>query len=65
MTGLAGTILAVLMVGSTHYVDVGKSTDAIIYYPSETVAHMTLPGGPTWKGEMKINANGYFVNWEV
>lgn len=64
MAALEGTLLAVLLVGSTHYVDIGKSKDAVIYYPSETVAHMTLPDGPTWKGSLKINADGYFVNWE-
>ena len=61
---LTAKILAVLMIGSTHYIDIGKDTDAVIYYPSETVAHMTLPGGPTFKGDLKINESGYFVDWQ-
>lgn len=40
---LENVVLTVLMIGNTHYVDVNQSADAIIYYPSETVAHMTLP----------------------
>ena len=61
---LTAKILAVLMIGSTHYIDIEKDTDAVIYYPSETVAHMTLPGGPTFKGDLKINESGYFVDWQ-
>lgn len=61
---LTGKILAVLMIGSTHYIDIGKDTDAVIYYPSEAIAHMTLPGGPTLKGDLKINETGYFVEWQ-
>lgn len=61
---LTAKILAVLMIGSTHYIDIGKDTDAVIYYPSETVAHMTLPDGPTFKGDLKINESGYFVDWQ-
>ncbi|MEP4432720.1 MAG: hypothetical protein ABJ349_10975, partial [Hyphomicrobiales bacterium] len=58
---LTAKILAVLMIGSTHYIDIGKGTDAVIYYPSETVAHMTLPDGPTWKGKLELKQEGYFV----
>lgn len=51
------------MIGSTHYVDVGKEVDAIIYYPTPTEAHMTLPGVPAMKGVLKIVADGYHVAW--
>lgn len=61
---LTAKILAVLMIGSTHYIDIGKDTDAVIYYPTETIAHMTLPDGPTWKGELELKAEGYFVKWD-
>ena len=64
MEMLTTKLLALLMIGTTHYVDVGKSADAVIYYPSATVAHMTLPDGPTWKGKMALKADGYFVAWE-
>ncbi len=63
MAILEGSVLAVLIVGMTHYIDIGKETDAVIYYESETAAHMTLPGGVTWEGTMKLKADGYFVDW--
>lgn len=64
MTILTGQILAVLMIGSTHYVDVGKASDAVIYYPSETEAHMRVPDGPSWTGALEMRQDGYFVNWQ-
>jgi len=64
MSQLLGQVLAVLMVGSTHYVDVGQKTDAVIYYPTKTVAHMTLPNGKTWRGSLEIRKDGYFVDWK-
>lgn len=63
MTILTSKILAIFMIGSTHYVDVGKDTDAVIYYPSESVAHMTLPGLSPMKGELTIQDDGYHVKW--
>lgn len=63
MTFLEGKLLAIFMVGSTHYVDVGKGTDAVIYYPTETEAHMSVPDGPTWKGALELREDGYFVDW--
>ena len=64
MKKLTGETLQTLMVGCTHYLDIGKETDAVIYYASATVAHMTLPAGPTYKGSIKINHDGYVTNWE-
>ena len=64
MSVLTSKILAVLMIGSTHYVDVGRDTDAIIYYPTPTVAHMTLPGVPAMKGTMTLKEDGYHVAWD-
>ncbi|MEL7525900.1 MAG: hypothetical protein AAFN16_09035 [Pseudomonadota bacterium] len=50
---LTGKLLAVVMIGSTHYVDIGQGEDAIIYYPNESVAHMQLPTADTpLKGEV-------------
>ncbi|MEO0911922.1 MAG: hypothetical protein AAFY59_02890 [Pseudomonadota bacterium] len=63
MAVLEGLTLAVVMVGMTHYVDIGQGTDAVIYYESETEAHMTLPNGVTWEGTMVLKADGYFVDW--
>ncbi len=64
MTILAGETLPTMMVGSTHYVDIGKDTDAVIYYASRTLAHMTLPDGPTLKGRLEIGHDGYSIDWE-
>ncbi|MEL6678416.1 MAG: hypothetical protein AAFQ51_06890 [Pseudomonadota bacterium] len=63
MDPLTGPILAIVMIGNTHYVDVGGATDAIIYYPTETVAHMTLPGRDPLLGDMKMTPGGYHVAW--
>lgn len=64
MTPLEGTALKAILIGSTHYVDVGKDADAITYFPSETEAHMSLPGGPTFKGRLELKQDGYFVSWD-
>ncbi len=64
MTPIIGKALAILMIGSTHYVDVGQSEDAVIYYPTETTAHMQLPGKPALTGDLRLLDNGYFVNWQ-
>jgi hypothetical protein len=63
MMELTGAALAVLMVGATHYVDVGRGKDAVIYYPTETAAHMVLPDGKTFKGTWQATQRGYFVSW--
>ncbi|MEO0542234.1 MAG: hypothetical protein AAFY99_00335 [Pseudomonadota bacterium] len=64
MNTLTDTILAILMIGNTHYVDVGADTDAVIYYQSEQVAHMTLPGQDAWIGDLKLMKDGYHVAWK-
>jgi len=51
------------MIGSTHYVDIGKGTDAIIYYPTETTAFMIIPDGPTMTGVVEMLEDGYRVKW--
>ncbi|MEO0496791.1 MAG: hypothetical protein AAF141_05395 [Pseudomonadota bacterium] len=57
-------ILSVIMIGNTHYVDVGQEVDAVIYYPSETEAHMTLPGVPAMEGQLTLKSDGYHVAWD-
>ena len=64
MSVLVGKILAILMIGSTHYVDVGSGSDAIIYYPSETAAHMKLPDVPAMRGTLTMKQDGYHVAWD-
>lgn len=62
---LTGKLLAVVMIGSTHYVDVGQSEDAIIYYPNETVAHMQLPKADApLTGKVTLKDDGYYVKWD-
>ncbi|MEM1400731.1 MAG: hypothetical protein AAGF58_12655 [Pseudomonadota bacterium] len=63
MAILTGDKLKMLLVGSTHYVDVGKDVDAVIFYASETDAHMRPPGGPTFKGTVDIRDDGYTTDW--
>lgn len=63
MSMILGNALAMLMIGSTHYVDVGLKEDAVIYYPTATVAYMRLPDKPVMTGKLKLEEDGYFVNW--
>lgn len=55
--------LAVLMVGATHYIDIGAPQDATIYYESNTVAHMVLPDGTAFSGDWQMTETGYHVAW--
>jgi hypothetical protein len=64
MAILESIVLAVLMLGNTHYIDVGAPTDAVIYYQSDKVAFMTLPGKPTLQGALTMGANGYHIAWQ-
>ena len=63
MATITGTALGILMIGSTHYVDIGKSEDAVIYYPDDTSAHMRLPDGPSMNGALEMGDDGYRVSW--
>jgi hypothetical protein len=63
MTDLTGPLLALMLVGNTHYVDVGGAKDAVIYYRDGTTTHMTLPDGKTLHGEWRPTDQGYFVAW--
>lgn len=60
---LSTEALAPMMIGSTHYVDVGRSSDAVIYYASADVAHMALPDGAVFTGAWRFTASGYYVDW--
>lgn len=53
-----------LMVGSTHYIDVGKPVEAVIYYETSKKAHMFFPSGKTVEGAWRYTDTGYFVNWK-
>ncbi|MCV3273871.1 hypothetical protein [Roseobacter sinensis] len=64
MDTLTDTILAVLMIGNTHYVDIGAASDAVIFYETEKTAHMTLPGEGALVGDMTVYTDGYHVAWQ-
>ncbi|WP_300064468.1 hypothetical protein [uncultured Roseobacter sp.] len=40
METLTDTIRAILMIGNTHYIDIGASSDAIIYYENTSTAYL-------------------------
>ena len=42
-------ILATILPGVTHYVDIGKDDDAVIYYGEAFSAFMRLPARPRSK----------------
>lgn len=64
MTILESVVLTVLLIGNTHYIDIGAGTDAVMYYESEKTAHMTLPGKSAWEGALTMKADGYHVAWK-
>jgi hypothetical protein len=64
MAMIEGKMLTVLLVGFTHYVDVGKGEDAIIFYENARDVRMLLPGAAVMKGEWKLLPDGYFVKWQ-
>ncbi len=63
MDFLTPSTLAVLMIGATHYVDIGAPQDAVIFYENETVAHMVLPDGASFTGNWRLTEDGYAVAW--
>ena len=64
MTTLEGIALKVLLIGSTHYIETGSGQEAAIYYESEKVAHMRIPDGITWRGDLQLHTDGYHVTWQ-
>jgi hypothetical protein len=57
-------ILAAILPGVTHYVDIGKGDDAVIYYREDFSAFMRLPGATAVGGQWEFLDNGYSVRWE-
>jgi hypothetical protein len=64
MDFLSATVIGVMMVGTTHYVDIGAPREAVIYYEDAEVAHMVLPDGASWTGAWHLTDAGYHVAWE-
>lgn len=63
MAILEQAVLAVLMIGSTHYVDIGQAKDAVIYYATDNKVHMALPDGPVLHGQWALLPEGWEVKW--
>ncbi|MEO1494054.1 MAG: hypothetical protein AAFV19_18020 [Pseudomonadota bacterium] len=63
MDFLVKDLLLVMMLGNTHYVDVGKPDPAIIFYETETRAHMQFPDGKAFRGAWNLTDGGYYVDW--
>ncbi|WP_299637354.1 hypothetical protein [Devosia sp.] len=55
--------LAVLLVGSTHYVEMAPGQEAAIYYRTATDALMALPDGTRRAGTWRLTETGYHVDW--
>jgi len=63
MTPLDRTTLGVLLTGTTHYVDIGQDSDAVMYYETPEKAHMRLPNGGILHGAWSLSDDGYHVDW--
>ncbi|MEM1286816.1 MAG: hypothetical protein AAGH60_00530 [Pseudomonadota bacterium] len=64
MEFLSASVMGVLMVGATHYVDIGADTNAVIFYEDEKAAHMVLPNGASFSGAWELTDEGYHVSWQ-
>jgi len=54
----------VLMLGMSHYVDIGAPKEAVMLYLADGIAHIRLPDGTTMLGSWQMNDKGYSVAWE-
>ena len=56
--------LALLITGNTLYLDIGKETDAVIYYGAANDAYMRMPGNDAlMSGSWRLGDDGYAVEW--
>ncbi|WP_055046842.1 hypothetical protein [Devosia sp. A16] len=55
--------LSVLLIGSTHYIEMAPGQEAAIYYRTADEAHMALPDGTRRVGRWRITETGYQVDW--
>ena len=55
--------LSVLLVGSTHYIEMAPGKEAAIYYRTADEAHMALPDGTRRTGKWRLTDTGYHVDW--
>jgi hypothetical protein len=57
-------VLAVLLPGFTHHVDIGQAAEATISYLADGIARMTVPGRDEMTGRWHLLPAGYHVAWE-
>ena len=63
MTILNKDTLAIIMIGTTHVIDMGGKS-AFIHYETRTRAHMLLPDGTRFHGLWTLQDDGYEVEWQ-
>ncbi|MBX3529114.1 MAG: hypothetical protein KF849_00800 [Rhizobiaceae bacterium] len=63
MTILGKDELALIMIGTTHVMDMGGK-QALVYYEDAHSAHMQLPDGTRRHGAWRLTADGYEVDWQ-
>ncbi len=56
--------LSELMIGCTHYVDLGDRKQVSVYYPSSTEVYFKGLSSNVFKGQMIIEGVGYKIDWE-
>jgi hypothetical protein len=62
MATLNRDTLSIVMLGTTHVIDMGGK-QAFIYYENEVEAHMQLPDGTRRHGRWRLTEDGYSVEW--
>lgn len=62
MTILHKDALSLIMLGTTHVIDMGGK-QAFIYYENASDAHMLLPDGTRYHGSWRLGDDGYSVDW--
>jgi len=55
--------LSVLLVGSTHFIEMAPGKEAAIYYRNADEAFMALPDGTRRSGSWRLTDAGYHVDW--
>jgi len=63
MTTLDEDTLAIIMMGTTHSLDMG-SAQATVRYGQDFSAQMQLPDGTRRAGHWRLLPDGYEVDWE-
>jgi hypothetical protein len=63
MTILNRDTLAIIMVGTTHVIDMGGK-NAFVHYETADRAHMLLPDGTRFHGAWTLLDDGYKVEWK-